>query len=728
MTSNYVWKNIAITGGGYHQTVIPHPTVANTCATKCDIAGFYLWQENKKDWKLVGDFDFADRNNWGTSAFAWHPTDPDTFWIYCGTYFYTRAKLFKSTDGGKTLTELTNFPDIDGGGNQNRRRSAGERLIVAPDNPDILLLGTFSSPRNPQTDVGFFRSTDGGVNWTAQSIATITGQTIPSVNQGHGQTAVTFDRTVAGLCYLAVFGVGICRSTDYGATWQFIGGQKYPYKMVAHDNILYVAGIYQDDLPPITSDTLQGLSKYQNGNWTSLMTGGVYPSFNYGIEITFVDVNPFDTNELVAGDYRYEYFWRSFDAGVTWIPTYLDPYLPGAPYYDGQVKPYTKGITDVKFDPITPNKVWLADTFGVNIATEWDDKPVTVGYYKNLENTLPLQMIHPPGGKLTMSMYDLDCLQFTYLNQPPLTKIGGNVPFTNGSPRYSCSSGLDYSDTDPQLFIRSGINEYDPAISIHKLAKSTDGGITWQEMWNSPTKVEKIKISSTDSNFLVVLRNDLPGQYSLDGGNSWSNITGLTSPCTPDFYLANPGHPLDKDRTNGNVFYCLDDVGNSPTRRNVFKIVRDGATVTASIVNSSLPSGTERNSLLKTNSLGEVWVSLYDQGLWKSTDGGVTFNKITAIQRSQVFCFGPSTSSTPRLYVCGIVDGTYGIYVSEDGGTTFTIMSDNPLNDKGLQLTATCMESHPETIGLVYLGTDGHGAYYSSILEEVSTKSIKLKL
>lgn len=711
MTSSFLWQNVAIQGGGYHQAVFPHPTVANTCATRCDIAGFFLWQSATNTWKLLGNFTNANNNDWGPSAFCWHPTNANTFWIYTGTYFGTYGKLYQSIDGGNTLTQLTGFPAIYGGSNQNLRRSASERLAVAPDNPNILLLGTFSG--GSSADVGFFRSTDGGNTWSGTPIATLSGQTIPAINAGNGQTFVIFDRVLTGNCYLAIFGLGICKSTNYGASWTFIGGPYYPYKGVAVNGTLYTASLYQGDLTYNSADTNQGLAKYSGGTWTNLMTGSSPPAFNYGLDITLVDVNPNNTAEIVAGNYGYSTFWISENSGASFSPYTFNNYFPGAPYQDGKVIPYGQGITDIKYDQVTANRVWLADQFGVNKTDNWNaSSPQIIGYYVGLENTEVLCIKHPPSGSPILAMFDLDGLQYPYgLSTVPQSKLGGKINFTAGNPRYNCSPGLDYSISNPLIVVRAGVIGYDSSTANHYLAQSSDGGTTWSQLSSSPAGVEKICISSTNSAYWIALNDGATAQFTLNSGSSWSTVSGLSSACTSDSYLSNPSAPIDKDRTNGNVFWVLDCVSTSSTKGQVFKLTISGTSCTATQITTTLPS-VAGNYTIKTTSDGEVWVAT--TGLYRSTNGA-TFTQITQLTSVDSFCFGiPSTGSTPVLYVAGNIGGVYGIYQSLDKGTTFTLVSDNPNNTTGISLGVSCMEASPSAYGVVYLGTNGHGAYYSS--------------
>ena len=131
-------------------------------------------------------------------------------------------------------------------------------------------------------------------------------------------------------------------------------------------------------------------------------------------------------------------------------------------------------------------------------------------------------------------------------------------------------------------------------------------------------------------------------------------------------------------------------------------------------MNSSLNS--EEWSTLKTmpGVNGEVWVSLNWNGLYSSTDGGVTFAKIAGVERAYLFAFGKPQigSNTPTLYLYGNITGMgEGIFRSLDRGATWTSIGDpqQPIgNDPNV------MEASSQEFGRVFIGTIGRGIYYGT--------------
>jgi photosystem II stability/assembly factor-like uncharacterized protein len=106
--------------------------------------------------------------------------------------------FLRSTDGGATWVNFSNVPSSM---NPNSMSFANASIGIAPDS-------TFPE--------GLARTTNGGLNWTSFS-----------VNDTAGGTDATFLRSVklyADGTGLAVGVAGkIARTTDFGATWQWVG-------------------------------------------------------------------------------------------------------------------------------------------------------------------------------------------------------------------------------------------------------------------------------------------------------------------------------------------------------------------------------------------------------------------------------------------------------------------------------------------------------------------------
>ena len=140
-------------------------------------------------------------------AMAMDPIDPNTLYLPYGDDWYGFT-ILKSTDGGADWTNLGPAGLGDA--------SYISALAIDPRAPTNVYV---------TTDVGVFRSTDGGVNFGPAGVAN-TAVWSP-INQGLDQivaahppvNALIVDPARTDVLYLATSGYGVFRSTDGGVTW-----------------------------------------------------------------------------------------------------------------------------------------------------------------------------------------------------------------------------------------------------------------------------------------------------------------------------------------------------------------------------------------------------------------------------------------------------------------------------------------------------------------------------
>jgi len=147
----YVWKSVQIVGGGFCDGIIFHPKAKDVRYARTDMGGAYRWDKEEGRWMPLLDFvSYADNNFIGVESIAVDPNDKNTVYLDCGTYTSsTDGAIFWSHDGGRTFGR-TDVP-FKMGGNENGRGN-GERMMVDPNNSNIIYVGT--------RQAGLWRSTD----------------------------------------------------------------------------------------------------------------------------------------------------------------------------------------------------------------------------------------------------------------------------------------------------------------------------------------------------------------------------------------------------------------------------------------------------------------------------------------------------------------------------------------------------------------------------------------
>ena len=107
---------------------------------------------------------------------------------------------------------------------------------------------------------------------------------------------------------------------------------------------------------------------------------------------------------------------------------------------------------------------------------------------------------------------------------------------------------------------------------------------------------------------------------------------------------------------------------------------------------------------------GHLWVRAGDSGLYRSTNFGATFTKISAVASAYQFDFGKAKPGTthPAVFIWGKIGGTVGFFRSDDIGVTWIRINDD-LHQFGYQ---NDIAGDPRVYGRVYLATSGRGVVY----------------
>ncbi|MDQ8208867.1 DNRLRE domain-containing protein [Coraliomargarita sp. SDUM461003] len=232
----------------------------------------------------------------------------------------------------------------------------------------------------------------------------------------------------------------------------------------------------------------------------------------------------------------------------------------------------------------------------------------------------------------------------------------------------------------------------------------------------------RVAASSTDPDKLVWLPVGSKNRayYSDDRGVTWTQSTGgpsseITGVYTNGHSTEISGQPLAADRVNGDFYMA--NFGSSAHQ--IYRSTDDGATWTLA---SSLKNGNTYN--MRTPQIvaapaspsnpsgGDVWVcddSVYNKnigGLWRSTDSAATWTKFKGVSKVTAVSFGQSQSGTGyAVYIYGRVGSEYGVYRSDDYGSTWTKLADPTIKK------VTALAGDRQKYGRVFIGTAGRGVF-----------------
>jgi len=735
----YTWKSVQFVGGGFVDGIVFHPTATGVCYCRTDMGGAYRRNMETMRWEPLLDWvSYEDRNLMGVECIALDPSDPDRLYLSCGTYTNPGAPdgaILRSHDRGKSFQRV-DVP-FKMGGNEDGRGN-GERMAVDPNDGRIIYLGTRLA--------GLWKSIDYGESWgRVESFPDVTEyppsymQDPDSIrrwqyfNQGSGIVVVLFDPKSgspgkgSSTIYAAVSLMNrdnLFVSTDAGLTWNPVPGQPVKYRpthaVLATDRMLYLT---YGNTPGPSSMSDGGVWEFdtKNREWTEITPDKPNPpSRAFGYAAVSVDAhNPLVL--IVSSYHRYgidvgDDIFRSIDGGKTWKQVF-----GSGGTIDNSLAPYTAHtgihwLFDIEIDPSDPDHALFTTGYGghetFNLTDTDEGLPTKwIMMSPGIEETVPLDLLSPPkGAQLITGVGDYEGCVYRDLDNPPSE---GN--FSN--PRFGNTNSLACAENNPDIIVRVGRATNDnPGQTI---GYSTDGGKTWQPAASLPhpeSRLGHIAVSADGSAWVWApdpvygdFRSGraprlLPVYLTTDNGTSWMPCKGLPE-----------NTRVIADRVNPLKFYAMDLFEGK-----LFVSMNSGAEFIEQSLN--LPGGLPQRGGDRGDSRGgqdriyatpgregDLWIAAYD-GLYHSTDEGVNFTKMDGISEMHAFGFGMAAPAAdyPALYMIGVVNGTRGIFRSENGAKSWVRINDDQ-HQWGLLLHVT---GDPKLYGRVYVGTHGRGTFY----------------
>jgi hypothetical protein len=233
----------------------------------------------------------------------------------------------------------------------------------------------------------------------------------------------------------------------------------------------------------------------------------------------------------------------------------------------------------------------------------------------------------------------------------------------------------------------------------------------------------RIALSATDENNIVWMPfgEGTTPHYSLNHGVTWLPCSGLPSNVNRLKGKSNPSYLLQQltsDRSNGDFYISHVDFSISGNQR-IYRSTDKGATWSAvgSITTNTV--NIYRTQLVAAPAAGDIWYcddgvdNRTKGGIWRSTDCGVTWNKVLGgtIASVRQISFGKAAVGNGyTVFINGHYDGISGIYQSDDYGSTWTRLEDVP--------TVSLIESiaaDRQHYGRIFIGTKGRGIFFKDL-------------
>ena len=720
-TEPYVWKNVAVLGGGYVTGIIFNRSQPGLVFLRTDIGGAYRWDGATRSWRPLLDWiTRADANLLGIESLATDPLEPNRLYLAAGTYTNPRTgdgEILRSADFGRTWLR-TPMP-FKMGGNEAGRGN-GERLAVDPNENHILFFGTRRD--------GLWRSNDFGATWgrvdgfpAIEGADDNTPRPPPSARfnfpvQSIGVVAVEFDSrsgargqpTPTVFAAVSSAGPSVFRTTDAGLTWTALPGQpaglRPNHLVLDADGTLYIS-YGKEPGPNVMTDGAVWKFDAKSGVWTDITP--VKPAttgekFGYGA----VAVDAQHPGAMIASTfYQRNEIYRSTNGGQSWTP------ILAAPEWDRSAAPYTESfhphwMGDIEIDPFNASHVMFTTGYGIwatDNATGVDRGQPTRWTFddRGLEETVPLGIISPPeGAHLLSGLGDIDGFRHDDLDVSP-------PQGTFKNPHYVNTESIDYAARSPAIIVRSGTVR-GSAAGIVRAAFSLDGGGKWQALATEaplPADAAKNRFAggagtiavSADGKAVVWTPRGGSPHVTGDWGKTWTASAGAV-----------PALRVIADRVNPAKFYGFD------TRSGTVLVSRDGGGNFAPAAKGlpteegfffPAPGNLEALSGLE----GDLWLAAAGS-LFHSTDSGATFVRLDSVQEANALGFGKAAPAAgyPTIFMSGRVQGKPGVFRSTDAGNTWTRITDD-LHQFAAIIHIT---GDPRIYGRVYLAVHGRGVMY----------------
>ena len=743
-STNYQWKPVTMGGGGWVTGLVAHPGQQNLVYARTDVGGLYKWLPATNSWEqlitldaMPADF-LSYQENLGENIYRVNvyevqsvgidPNNVNTIYISSGGKMDQEGIFMKSTNGGQSWDWKPglNIPMV---GNEGDRQFM-ERITVDPLNANVVYYGSKKD--------GLWISDDGGENWTQTPTSQIplgtkifvpssgtspyigTQQIICDPSQGtasNGRSAVL---------YAAVGGYGIYKSTNGGQSWlrvwDFPTTEGLPTNKFFTD-LEYVNGKMYFSGKDIRVHSFDGTTVTQ----TALSNTKIFD----------VAVDPQNKDIIYAATNGMGNIWRSTNGGAQWnqLPQ-TSKTTAGREYFKSSLAPWKENsdvrgflsVGELRIDPFDSDRMWFAEGMGVWKADniQGNDTFIFNDVSEGIEEMVATD-VAVSDSYVTFMVWDR--IGFTksksQLDVIPSQQTLNTVSFSTGT-------SVDIAP-DGQFMAAVASDHRGCCGNGDFSGYSEDGGVNWTRFGsivpgseprfdtNNPAALEygELVVSADDNNNMVWISRRLGNTteiyYTIDKGDSWTKATqnGWNN---KGWQFLTSKKALTRDAVSGGTFYAMDwNVGK------IYKSTDKGVTWNATP--ATIPKEVWHGQLKPApGKQGHLWMAtgydhrrpVADRGMWRSTDGAATMNKLANVQDAWAIGFGKefTTGGYPTIFIYGKINNVWGVYRSVDEAASWQMIATYP---NGIFDRVATIEGDPSIFGRVYMGYQGNTFVYGSV-------------
>lgn len=394
----------------------------------------------------------------------------------------------------------------------------------------------------------------------------------------------------------------------------------------------------------------------QDGGIYRTVDGGLNWSYvGGGDRVVSVEISTKNPQIAYAGDVAHSKFFSSEDGGVTWKTlTRKD----GESWGPDNI--FAGWPIDLQVDPRDPTRIFVNNYGGGNFLSE------------NGGNTWSVSSTGYSGAQIHGLIVDSDNAATVYA-----TGTSGTFRSYNG--------GITWEGLGENLI--SGVSIiYDPERTntlffgrghLMLFQKSTDWGENWKLVINHESQLQNLQ--------------------KLGTGADWQGITAVSfAPSDPNTMYA------------GVIQYWCFKFGESCDVQTIFSIAKsnDRGDTWQPIYGAPFNGSSVTDIVVHPKQPDTVWVATEGKGLFQTTDGGLSWEKIStkaAMDHTRSLEIDPEF---PDLLMAGTLEG---VYVSQDSGATWIHRSDGMNNND--RIWDIVMD--PTRHNVFYAGSLGSGIYFS---------------
>ncbi|MDQ3131884.1 MAG: hypothetical protein M3Q99_14145 [Acidobacteriota bacterium] len=548
------------------------------------------------------------------------------------------GQIHTSYDAGKSWRLLVNL---------NRPQLVLDQLIVDSQNSNVI----YTSGHRHKSPGGFFKSTDGGLNW--KEAKELKKESIHSMTQSTADPKILLVGTTEGVWI----------SKNSGDDWEKISSDTMPI------NIDSLA------VDPRTSNTMYAgtwwrayKSTDSGKNWRLIKNGMIDDS-----DVFAITINPRDANHIVAS--ACSGIYESFNAGEKWAK------IQGIPAQSRRTR-------DIVQHPTIPGTVYAATTEGFWMTTN-GGKAWTLTTRRDLEiNSIAVHgdepnkvyigtnnygvMVSSDGGKNFVPTNDNFTSRFTYSVTPDReipnrlyatthnTATGGGFVFTSndGGVSWQQAKNLDINRVSPYAILqdRTNANNFYMGTNIG-LFQSIDRGVNWTHI--APPKPKPVKKT--------------PAKRTVKGKASATKakvVKPIPPPVVPEPITAEP-KPIVAFTEKVKVLTYTED-GKNGIFAGTDKGLYRSYDMTKPWEKISLGEGVDENIFVVYSTPLQpetIWVGTATSGVLVSRDNGTTWQKVGGAPENLPVS---SITTDPKRPDYVYVGTSQTFYLSRDGGKTWT--------------------------------------------------------